>query len=55
MLYDDDRVKLNFPLSYLPDGVREGDHLQMSFSKDDESRGAEKARIDDLLADLKSK
>lgn len=55
VLYDDDRVKLNFPLRYLPEGVREGDHLEVSFRKDDKSRGAEENRIDDLLAELKSK
>ena len=55
VLYDDDRVKLNIPISYLPEGVRDGDHLQASFRKDDSSRVSEKKRIDDLLTELKSK
>lgn len=55
VLYDDDRVKFNLPLRYLPEGVREGDHLQMSFGEDEASRGSEKKRIDDLLSELKSR
>lgn len=55
VLYDDDNVKFNFPVGYLPDGVRDGDHLQMSFTKDEASKEIEKKRIIDLLADLKVK
>lgn len=53
VLYDDDRVKFNLPLQYLPEGVREGDHLQMSFVKDVSGRESERMRIDELLKDLK--
>ena len=53
VLYDDDRVKFNLPLQYLPEGVREGDHLQMSFAKDLSGRESERMRIDELLKDLK--
>jgi hypothetical protein len=53
VLYEDDRVKFNLPLGYLPDGVREGDHLQMSFAEDESSRESEQKRIDDLLKELK--
>lgn len=53
VLYEDDRVKFNLPLHCLPEGSREGDHLQMSFAKDESSRESEKGRIDDLLKDLK--
>ena len=53
VLYDDDRVKFNLPLQYLPEGVREGDHLQMSFVKDLSGRESERMRIDELLKDLK--
>lgn len=54
VLYEDDRVKFNFPIKYLPAGVRDGDHLQMSFVKDELSRESEKKRIDDLLGELKA-
>ncbi|HLF84425.1 MAG TPA: DUF3006 domain-containing protein [Blastocatellia bacterium] len=53
VLYEDDRVKFNLPLPYLPEGVTEGDHLQMSFNEDESSRQSETNRIDDLLKDLK--
>lgn len=55
VLYDDDHVKFNLPLQYLPEGVREGDHLQMSFGQDEVSRESERKRVDDLLKDLKSR
>ena len=53
VLYDDDRVKFNLPLMYLPEGARDGDHFQMSFDKDQPSQEAEKERIDTLLGELK--
>lgn len=53
VLYEDDRVKFNLPLHYLPEDVREGDHLQMGFAQDEESRESERKRVGDLLKDLK--
>ena len=53
VLYDDDRVKFNLPSQYLPEGISEGDHLQMSFSEDESSRESEQKRVDDLLKELK--
>ncbi len=55
VLYDDDRVKFNLPIRYLPPGVIEGEHLQMSFTEDEASRHSEQARVDDLLKELKSR
>lgn len=55
VLYDDDRVKFNLPISYLPEGSRGGDHFQMSFVKDELSRESEKKRIDNLLGELKAR
>jgi hypothetical protein len=55
VLYDDDRVKFNFPIDRLPDGVKDGDHLQISFAKDEASRESEKNRVDDLLRELKGR
>jgi hypothetical protein len=52
-LYEDDRVKFNFPLHYLPEGVREGDHLQMGFAQDEKSRESEQNKVEDLLKELK--
>jgi hypothetical protein len=55
VLYDDDGVKFNVPVALLPDGAKDGDHLAMSFAKDDASRDSEKKRIENLLAELKAK
>jgi len=54
-LYDDDRVKFNLPIGYLPSGAREGDHLKMSFDEDQENRDNEQRRVDDLLKELKNR
>lgn len=53
--YDDPRVMFNLPLEHLPAGLREGDHLQVEFRLDAESRAAETARVASLLEDLTRK
>lgn len=55
VLFDDDSVKFNFPVSHLPEGVKEGDHLQMTFSVDKESRQSAKQKVADLLSELTGK
>lgn len=55
VLYDDDQVKFNLPVRYLPEGSRGGDHLQMSFVRDELGRDSEKKRIDNLLGELKAR
>jgi hypothetical protein len=55
VLYEDDRLKFNMPLRCMPEGVKEGDHLAMSFTENETSRESEKARVDDLLKQLKSR
>ena len=55
VLYDDDSVKFNLPTRYLPEGVSEGDYLQVSFAVDKEAHAEEKQKIDDLLGKLKAK
>ncbi len=52
VLYDDDRVHFNLPAQYLPEGAKEGDHFQLTFKKDRESRDAEKKKAEDLLKEL---
>lgn len=51
-LYDDDRVHFNLPAGYLPEGTKDGDHFQLTFKKERESRDAEKKKADDLLKEL---
>ena len=55
VIYEDDSVKFNLPVDYLPEGVKEGAHLQMSFKVDEESREAQKKRVGDLLKELTEK
>ncbi len=55
VLFDDDSVKFNLPVKHLPEGVKEGDHLQMTFSVDKESRQSAKQKVADLLSELTGK
>ncbi|HVF90782.1 MAG TPA: DUF3006 domain-containing protein [Blastocatellia bacterium] len=54
VLSDDDKVKFNLPVKYLPEGVRDGDHLQVTFKLDEKSRDEQKTRVSDLLKELAS-
>ena len=49
-----DDENFHLPVKYLPDGVKEGDHLQVSFSLDTESRDSARNRVEALLSKLKS-
>jgi len=55
VLYEDDRVRFNFPHRLLPEGAREGDHLLMTVAEDSDSRESEEKRIGNLLDELKGK
>jgi hypothetical protein len=52
VMSDDDKVHFNLPAEYLPEGAKGGDHFQIVFKKDKESRDAEKKKADDLLKEL---
>ena len=52
VLYEDDKVKFNLPVRYLPAEAKEGDYFQLTFKKDKQSRAAEKKKADDLLNEL---
>jgi len=51
-LYEDDRIRFDIPLRYLPPGTVAGDHLRVSFERDPESREQERRRAEDLLREL---
>jgi Protein of unknown function (DUF3006) len=55
VLSDDDSVKFNLPVKYLPEDATEGAHLRLSLTVDNESREYEKQKIDGLLKKLRSK
>jgi hypothetical protein len=52
VFYEDDSVHFNLPDKFLPAGTKGGDHFQLVFKKDKESRDAEKKKADDLLKEL---
>ncbi|HYP28810.1 MAG TPA: DUF3006 domain-containing protein [Blastocatellia bacterium] len=53
VLSDDDEVKFSLPAKYLPEGARDGDHLRLIFKVDERGREETKARVSDLLKELK--
>jgi Protein of unknown function (DUF3006) len=55
VLYDDGAVKFNLPAKLLPEGIKGGDHLLMSFAVDRERRDSEKKKIEGLLGELTGK
>ena len=52
MLSDDDSVKFDLPVKYMPEGAREGQHYRLTFTPDEESRDTEREKIEDLYARL---
>jgi hypothetical protein len=53
VLSDNDQIRFNLPVTLLPKAISEGDHLQMTLSKDEQSTEAQRNRVDDLLKKLK--
>ncbi len=51
-LDEDDRIRFDIPLRYLPPGVTAGDHLRVHIELDRESREQERRRAEELLRDL---
>jgi hypothetical protein len=49
VLYDDDSIKFNLPVKYLPEGASGGDHFTLSFAVDKKSREEELRMIEELL------
>jgi Protein of unknown function (DUF3006) len=55
LLGDKSEFRLNFPLSLLPAGCREGDILSISIERDPEATIQAKERISGLMEKLKKK
>ena len=55
LLLEDESIKLNIPLSLLPDGCKEGDILNMSFERDVVGTEQAKERVSSLMEKLKKK
>jgi hypothetical protein len=46
---DDEKTKIDFPVSLLPAGAQDGDHLRITISRDEKSRAAAEDRVRGLL------
>ncbi|HEX5735823.1 MAG TPA: DUF3006 domain-containing protein [Blastocatellia bacterium] len=55
VLGDDEKVKLSLPVKLLPDGVKSGDHLEVTFKIDRKLTEEVAAEVEDLLEKLKRK
>jgi predicted RNA-binding protein (virulence factor B family) len=52
LISDNEELSLNVPRAYLPKGVKEGDHLEVSFTIDKQSRAEAERRAKELLDKL---
>jgi hypothetical protein len=52
---DEESISIDFPLSLLPEGTAEGDHLNFAITIDKESRTSAEKRISDLMDKLEKK
>jgi hypothetical protein len=52
MIGDDGKTQLDVPLSLLPEGASDGDHLRISISIDKESRDSAASRVKSLQEKL---
>lgn len=55
LIRDDERVQIDFPEKYLPEGCKEGDILDISICRDTGSTEEAKKRVSDLIEKLKNK
>jgi len=55
LMVGDGKTQVNMPVSLLPEGASEGDHLRISITLDKESREAASARVKRLQDKLAAK
>ena len=55
VMSDDEKIKLSLPVKVLPDGVKSGDHLEVTFKIDRKRTEEVAAEVEDLLEKLKRK
>ena len=55
LLGDDEKTQVDLPLSLLPSGASDGDHLKITISIDKESRDAAASRVKSLQNKLTKK
>jgi hypothetical protein len=52
LLLGDEEMKVIFPKQYLPDGVKEGDYLQIDIAYDEAATAVAKSESERLLRDV---
>jgi hypothetical protein len=50
--YGDNSIRFDIPTKYLPSGLREGDHLTVTFEIDRQSTERERRRAEELVKEL---
>jgi len=55
LISNGESIKLDIPLTLLPDGCKEGDILDISIQKDEKETEDAKERVTSLIEKLKSK
>ena len=55
LVRDEEKIKINVPLTLLPVGSKEGDILDIAITRDVQGTEAAKERVTSLLEKLKSK
>jgi hypothetical protein len=55
VLFGEDEIKVNIPLVLLPEGTREGSHLNITFELDPASEASKREKISALLEKLSQK
>ncbi len=55
LVRDDERFRIEIPVELMPEGLREGDILDISISRDDDATEEARKRVQDLIDKLKKR
>ena len=55
LVRDEESIKVDFPVSLLPTGSKEGDIIEISISRDEKETEDAKKRVSSLIEKLKNK
>ena len=55
VLFGDDEIKVDIPVRFLPEGIKEGNILRVEFTIDKEAERKQREKISQLLNSLKNK
>ncbi|MGI6113658.1 MAG: DUF3006 domain-containing protein [Mahellales bacterium] len=55
VLFGDDEIKVDIPVRFLPEGIKEGNILRVEFTIDKEAERKQREKISQLLDSLKNR